>query len=38
MYDDDFLKNLHHVLLEVAHHVVLILFLFFLIYFIEDTC
>ena len=34
MYDDDFLKNLHHVLLEVAHHVV---FIIFLTYFIEDT-
>lgn len=31
MFDDDFLKNLHHVLLEVAHHVVLILLNFLLL-------
>ena len=30
MYDEDFFKNLHHVLLEVAHHVVLILYYIFL--------
>ena len=35
MYDDEFLKNLHHVLLEVAH--LCRPQFFFLTYFIEDT-